>query len=102
MFEALSSVGATLAEHWIYWLVTVVLIVAAVIDGIQLKVPNWITFPFVISGWLYCVWANGWDGLGASLLGTIVGLALLLAGIGGLAFQGRLTDDRARGRADGA
>jgi MFS transporter, DHA1 family, inner membrane transport protein len=33
---------------------------------------------------------------------VVVGLALLLAGIAGLAFQGRLTDEGARGRADGA
>ncbi len=86
MLETLSSLGSLLTENWIYWLVTVVLVVAAVIDGIQLKVPNWITFPFVISGWIYCVWANGWDGLGASLLGTAVGLALLLPlyAIGGM------------------
>ncbi len=23
------------------------------IDGIQLKVPNWITFPMILSGWAY-------------------------------------------------
>src|SRR4051812_6898800 len=28
------------------------MIVAAVIDGWKLKVPNWLTFPLVISGWL--------------------------------------------------
>ena len=86
MSEIMSSVGVSLTENWIYWLVTVVLVVAAVIDGIQLKVPNWITFPFVLSGWAYCVSANGWQGLGASLLGTLVGLALLLPAyaIGGM------------------
>ena len=35
-------------EHWPVWLVTVVLVVAAAIDGWQLKVPNWITFPMVL------------------------------------------------------
>ena len=30
-------------ENWPAWFVTVVLIVAAVIDGKQLKVPNWLT-----------------------------------------------------------
>ena len=86
MYETLTYLGASLTEHWIYWLVTVVLIVAAVIDGIQLKVPNWITFPFVLCGWAYCVYANGWDGLGISLLGTAVGLGLLLPAyaIGGM------------------
>ena len=39
--------------NWPVWVVTVTLVVAAVIDGLQLKVPNWITFPMIISGWVY-------------------------------------------------
>ena len=77
---------AVIAEHWTVWLVTVVLIVAAVIDGFELKVPNWVTFPFIVSGWTYSTLAFGWEGLGWSLLGTVVGLALLLPAyaIGGM------------------
>lgn len=72
--------------QWPVWFVTIALIVAAIIDGIQLKVPNWLTFPFVISGWAYSCFYFGWDGLGWSLMGTIVGLALLLPAyaIGGM------------------
>ena len=75
---------AQFAEQWPIWTVSIVLVVAAVIDGIQLKVPNWITFPMIASGWIYsaCAYAWGGDswmvGLGWSLLGTAVGLALLL------------------------
>jgi prepilin peptidase CpaA len=73
-------------NHWTIWLVTAVLVVAAVIDGWKLKVPNWITFPFVISGWVYWTIACGWDGLGWSLWGTAVGLMLLMPAytIGGM------------------
>ncbi len=62
------------------------LIVAAVIDGMKLKVPNWITFPMILSGWVYATVTFGWEGLGASLLGTAVGLGLLLPAyaIGGM------------------
>ena len=75
-----------LAENWHVWLVTVTLIVAAVIDGLKLKVPNWITFPMILSGWVYSTVAFGWEGLAASLLGTAVGLGLLLPAyaIGGM------------------
>ncbi len=75
-----------IAEHWHVWLVTGALIWAAVIDGIELRVPNAITFPFIISGWVYSTVAFGWEGLGYSLLGTVVGLALLLPlyAIGGM------------------
>ena len=62
---------------------------AAVIDGLKLKVPNWITFPMIISGWIYSATFSpyaGWEGLMYSLIGTVVGLALLLPAyaIGGM------------------
>jgi len=73
-------------EHWHVWFVTAALILAAVIDGIKLKVPNWITFPFVISGWVFSATTMGWEGVGLSLLGTAIGLGLLLPAyaIGGM------------------
>ena len=89
MFETLFD-GIIL--NWPYWVVSVVLVVAAVIDGIKLKVPNWITFPMIMTGWAYSAIAygvagDGWYvGLGWSLAGTGVGLALLLPlyAIGGM------------------
>jgi prepilin peptidase CpaA len=73
-------------ENGPIWFVTAVLVVAAVIDGIALKVPNWLTFPFIVTGWIFGVCAGGWEGLGSSLLGTAVGLGLLLPlyAIGGM------------------
>src|SRR5262249_8747341 len=43
----------------------------------QLKVPNWITFPMIIGGWVASGALFGWAGLGWSLVGTLVGFALL-------------------------
>jgi len=82
----LDTVPTSLAAHGHVWLLSAVLIVAAVIDGWKLKVPNWITFPLVISGWLYSAACFGWTGLGWSLVGTAVGLGLLLPlyAIGGM------------------
>ena len=48
-----SELTAAIVNNWPVWLVTVTLVVAAVIDGWKLKVPNWITFPMIISGWVY-------------------------------------------------
>lgn len=75
-----------LVQNWHVWLVTVTLIVAAVIDGKKLKVPNYITFPMIVSGWVFNTAVLGWEGLGMSLLGTVVGLGLLLPAyaIGGM------------------
>ena len=77
MFD-LTSLQTSLLNHWPAWTVSVILVVAAVIDGKQLKVPNWLTFPMILSGWVYSVMAFGLPGLGWSLAGTAVGLALLL------------------------
>jgi prepilin peptidase CpaA len=64
--------------HWTVILVSATLIVAAYIDGKQLRVPNWITFPMVLSGLAYNSWTGGWDSFAAALIGMFVGLACLL------------------------
>jgi prepilin peptidase CpaA len=75
------EVASRLSETWPCWVVTITLVVAAVIDGLKLKVPNWITFPMIASGWAYSAVLSpfpGWEGLFLSLIGTAVGLAVLL------------------------
>ena len=67
-----------LFANWPVRLVCVLLILAAYIDGKQLRVPNWLTFSMVLSGLVYSTWAGGWAGLGDGLLGMAVGLACLL------------------------
>jgi len=89
--DMLYAFVAAVAQNWAVWLVTLLLIVAAVIDGYALKVPNWLTFPMILSGWVYGALAVAagepwYVGLGGSLAGTAVGLALLLPmyAIGGM------------------
>ena len=50
---------------------------AAVIDGIYLKVPNNITYPLIAAGWIYSTAVGGWGGLGWSVAATFFGLGLL-------------------------
>jgi prepilin peptidase CpaA len=80
-------------NHWPLWFVCLAMIVAAIIDGWKLKVPNWLTFPLIFSGWALGLvhdlgWLNstGSGGIGASLAGTALGFALLLPvySIGGM------------------
>lgn len=70
----------------VIWLVTAVLIEAAVIDGLKLKVPNWLTFHFVAGGLAFWTWYAGGPGLSWALQGAVLGLALLLPlyAIGGM------------------
>ena len=88
MFD-LHHISRAITENWPVWIVTITLIIAAIIDGLKLKVPNWITFPMIMSGWIYSATLSpyaGWEGLVYSLIGTVVGLALLLPlyAIGGM------------------
>jgi len=89
MFD-FETISRGLVNHWPVWIVSMTLVVAAVIDGFKLKVPNWITFPMIITGWLYsATWVAGYswyEGIVYSLAGTAVGLALLLPAyaIGGM------------------
>ena len=88
MFDT-ASLSDAFVSNWPVWIVTITLVVAAVIDGLKLKVPNWITFPMIISGWIYSATLSpfaGWEGLCYSLIGTAVGLALLMPAyaIGGM------------------
>ncbi len=63
---------------WPVKLVSVILIIAAWIDGKELRVPNWITYPMVFSGIVYNTYINGWDGMGFATWGMVVGLLTLL------------------------
>ena len=80
-------------NNWPLTFVCAAMIAAAVIDGWKLKVPNALTFPLILSGWLLGVLhsfglleAAGSGGIGASLVATALGFALLfpLYAIGGM------------------
>lgn len=75
-----------LADRWPVWLVATLLVWAAWIDGRELRVPNWLTYPMAISGLLYNFFAFGWGGLGMALVGLVVGLLCLmpLYAVGGM------------------
>ena len=67
-----------LINNWPIKLVSAILILAAWIDGKELKVPNWITFPMVLSGLVYSTCVGGFDGFIAGILGMCCGLLCLL------------------------
>lgn len=68
------------------WIVSAILIEAAVIDGAQLRVPNWLTYHFILLGLVVSALLGGTTGLLWALAGTGLGLALLmpLYAIGGM------------------
>src|SRR5260370_26634337 len=79
--------------NWPLLFLSAAMIVAAVIDAWKFKVPNWLTFPLVLSGWgfglihnLGLLTGTGVGGIGASLAGTALGFALLFPvyAIGGM------------------
>lgn len=88
----MNEVLATMAHNWVYWAVSIFAVIAAYIDGKQLRVPNKITFPMIIAGWMwssisYGMAGEGWYwGLMWSIAGMSVGIATLLPtyAIGGM------------------
>jgi prepilin peptidase CpaA len=79
--------------HWPVVIVCGGMIAAAVIDWWKFKVPNRLTFPLILTGWLLGLLndfellpAGGVGGLAASLAGTFLacGLLLPLYAIGGM------------------
>jgi prepilin peptidase CpaA len=83
------------ASQWPLIFICGAMIASAVIDWWKFKVPNWLTFPIVVSGWLlglahtlgwHVVAGDGAGGIGASLAGTALGFALLIPmyAIGGM------------------
>jgi prepilin peptidase CpaA len=77
--------GMFTLDNWPLLLLCAAMVLAAVIDGWKLKVPNWLTFPLILSGWALglahdvgLLAGTGEGGIGAALAGTGVGFALLL------------------------
>lgn len=88
----MNEILQSMASNWVYWAVSIFAVVAAYIDGKELRVPNKLTFPMIVAGWVYSMiyfaWTGqGWYvGLGWSLAGTAVGVMTLLPAyaIGGM------------------
>jgi prepilin peptidase CpaA len=57
--------------------IVLVVIVAAIIDVWQRRIPNWLTLPAIAAGMVAASVAEGWVGLGRSLAGIVVAVALL-------------------------
>jgi prepilin peptidase CpaA len=82
-----TQVWAAVAPNPSYAPIVVVcigMVLAAVIDGWAFKVPNWLTLSLVLSGWglglchsLNVAVDSGHGGIGAALLCTAIGFALL-------------------------
>src|ERR1700752_1107412 len=72
--------------HEVVWVVSLILAEAAVIDGLKLRVPNWLTFHLILAGLLFAAWCHGLAGLVWALEGAALGLGLLLPlyAIGGM------------------
>ena len=88
----MSDILASMAENWVYWVVSLFAVVAAYIDGKELRVPNKLTLPMIVAGWIWSSFYYGYQGDGWyyglmwSLAGTAVGTLTLLPAyaIGGM------------------
>jgi prepilin peptidase CpaA len=69
-----------------WWPLVLVMTTAALADLRTQRIPNWLVFPFLLSGIVVCAFVGGWRGLGQSLSGILVASALmgLLYVLGGM------------------
>ena len=47
------------ASQAVVWFVSAVLVEAAIIDGLKLRVPNWLTYHFALGGLACATWMGG-------------------------------------------
>ncbi len=78
-------------ENWPIIVICIGMLAAAIIDWWKFKVPNKLTFPLILTGWLLGLANNlglgaGDGGFGSAFLGTLLGFALLIPvyAIGGM------------------
>lgn len=73
--------------HSIAWWPTVfVVAVATFTDLRSRRIPNWLVLPFLLAGLGVSVWVGGWQGLGKSVEGLLLGGMLMgvIAALGGM------------------
>lgn len=78
-------------ENWPVLVICIGMLAAAIIDWWKFKVPNKLTYPLILSGWMLGLANNfglgaGDGGIGAAIGGTALGFALLIPvyAIGGM------------------
>jgi prepilin peptidase CpaA len=76
----------TQLPHGAIWFVSAILAEAAVIDGLKLRVPNWLTYHLALGGLAFSAITGGMAGVLLALAGAALGLAVLmpLYAIGGM------------------
>ncbi len=69
-----------------WWPTVIVLAIAICTDLRSRRIPNWLVFPFLLSGIVVSAWFHGWHGVGQSMLGIALGGLLfgVLAYMGGM------------------
>ncbi|WP_413302158.1 prepilin peptidase [Bacillus sp. 1P10SD] len=63
---------------WSTYLLIILLIICVITDLKERKIYNKVLFPFLIIAWIVHAITGGWHGLAEALLGTVVGLWILL------------------------
>ncbi len=58
------------------WPMVIVLGVATFTDLRSRRIPNWLVFPFLAAGFVVSGWLHGWNGIGQSLEGAALALAI--------------------------
>src|ERR1700758_3086548 len=70
-----------------WWPTLIALLIATFTDLRSRRIPNWLVFPFMVTGVALSGWLHGWSGIGHSLAGwalggLLFGILCLMGGMG--------------------
>jgi len=79
-------INTSLMHTFAWWPTILAVIIASITDLRSRRIPNWLVFPFLVSGFLTSIYTRGWNGVWNGLSGFAVGALVcgLLAFLGGM------------------
>lgn len=78
MDQDVATIGSVVPPVWVWSVVIVAGLIASVTDVRETRIPNWLTFPLIISGLIQAPLLGGLPGTGDALLGMLVASGLFI------------------------
>ena len=78
MDQDVTPIASAVPAVWIWGLLCLAGLIASITDIRETRIPNWLTFPLILSGLIQAPILGGWAGTGDALLGMLVASGLFI------------------------